>query len=175
MKYVMSFTFLLMACSAVNSEAATVPCSKLHEASTMTIERCPSPFLEGLVEGQWVGLVLDYVGGAYGTIDSAAVYSVGNGGGATKTFFLGTIKGEDNFGNSGDLIVRFVAGKLWVINPLHYSASEGHGGFTHALVRQYGFYGPSLTVEKRAIIAVSYLKNYYSLSNEAIAAALQRQ
>jgi hypothetical protein len=68
--------------------------------------------------------------------------------------------------------VRFVNGKLWVINPLHYSVSEGHGGFTHALVRQYGLYGPSLTVEKRVVIAVRYLKSYYDLSNEAIAAAL---
>jgi hypothetical protein len=144
----------------------------------MTIERCPSPFLEGIVDGQWVGLVLHYTGGNNG-VDGAAGYSVGNSAGEAKTFYLGTIKVEDSFGWTGDMEVRFVNGKLWVINPDHDYNHQSHTGFAKALVRQYGFYGPELVVEKRALLPMPSrpLFSGGSLypSNATISAALQRQ
>jgi len=53
-------------------------------------------------DGQWIGLVLHYSGGNNG-IDKVMGFSVGTGGGAPMTFFLGTISYKDAFGWTGDM------------------------------------------------------------------------
>jgi hypothetical protein len=175
MRYIPTLLLSLCVFSPLATRAeTTVPCSKVHEASTMTVERCPSPFLEGIVDGQWIGLVLHYTGGNNG-VDGAAVYTVGNSAGAVKTFLLGEIKVEDNFGWTGDMEVRFVDGKLWVINPDHDYNHQSHLGFAQVLVRQYGFYGPQLVVEKRAFVPMPGSGKGFYPSNAAISAALQKQ
>jgi hypothetical protein len=174
MKYLIGFVLLFTACTTVSSQAATVPCSKLHLGGQGT-PSCPRPFMEGIVDGQWLGLVIDYTGGNNG-MDKVMTFSIGQGGMVPKTFYLGTITVEDNFGWSGDMEVRFVNGKLWVINPDHDYSHQSHFGFAQVLVRQYGFYGRQLIVEKRAFVPMPYgSKNGFYPSNATISAALQRQ
>jgi hypothetical protein len=174
MKYLIGFILLLAASTMANSQAATVPCSKLHLGGQGT-PSCPRPFIEGIVDGQWVGLVINYTGGNNG-IDKVRAFSIGLGANGDMTFDLGTITVEDYGGWSGDMEVRLVNGKLWVINPAHDYYHQSHFGFAKALVRQYGFYGRELIVEKRAFVPMpdNSGKGIYP-SNAAILAALQRQ
>jgi len=131
--------------------------------------------MEGIVDGQWVGLVINYTGGNNG-IDKVRAFSIGLGANGDMTFDLGTIAVEDYGGWSGDMEVRFVNGKLWVINPDHDYSHQSHFGFARVLVRQYGFYGRELIVEKRAFVPMHWNspKNGFYPSNATISAALQR-
>jgi hypothetical protein len=176
-KYLIGFTLLLIACTAAASQAATVPCSKLHLGGQGT-PTCPRPFMEGTVDGQWLGLVIDYTGGNNG-IDKVRAFSIGLGANGDMTFDLGTIAVEDSYGWTGDMEVRFVNGKLWVINPVHDYYHQSHFDFAKALVRQYGFYGRELIVEKRVLVPmpsrpVFQAGGSFYPSNATILAALQR-
>jgi hypothetical protein len=174
-KYVPSLLLSLCALAPLVTLADTVPCSKVHRPGGEVADRCPSPFMQGIVDGQWIGLVLHFTGGNNG-VDGVAAYSVGGSANGVETFYLGTIKAEDNFGWTGDIEVRFVNGKLWVINPDHDYYHQSHLGFAQVLVRQYGFYGPQLEVEKRAFVPMPYgsSRGFYP-SNATISAALQKQ
>jgi hypothetical protein len=44
--------------------------------------------------------------------------------------------------------LRFVKGKLWVINPDHDYYHQSHLDFAQVLVRPYGFYGRDLTCKR---------------------------
>ena len=67
-----------MACSTATLQGAIIPCSKLHEGTFEPMSSCQSPFMEGIVDGRWIGLVLHYTGGN-NRIDKAMVFSVGTG------------------------------------------------------------------------------------------------
>jgi hypothetical protein len=130
--------------------------------------------MEGIVDGQWIGLVLHYTGGNNG-IDKAIVFSVGRGGMTTMTFYLGTISYKDAFGWTGDMDFRFVNGKLWAIYPDRDYYHQAHFGFTRVNVEQYGLYGREFEVEKRATMPMPGPSKGNYPSNATISAALDRQ
>lgn len=138
-----------------------VPCAVFGEG-----DRCANPFLQGVVDGQWVGLVIYFSGGNGGATEIAVVTS-GRGGNGQLTKALGTIKG---IGVSGGmppdgLEPVFHGGKLWVYNYVHLPG-QGHFDITNEAVQQYGFRDKAFVRESRAIVPLNS-------SDDAIAAALK--
>jgi hypothetical protein len=173
LKYI-GLVFALLASSLQNAQAATVPCAQLHLGGSSHTPTCPNPFVQGVVDGQWIGLLVHYTGGNDG-IDKITAFSIGEGAMAPTTFNLGTITTDDAYGFPGDMEARIVHGKLWIITPNRDANHQSHFGFTSVLVRQYGFYGRNLEIQKRAIVPMpGNVKGMYP-SSAAISAALQRE
>ena len=136
---------------AATSPTHTVPCAVFGLGAAAT---CDSPFIEGVVDGQWIGLVMDY-SGTNGFASKMWAYAVGAGNGpATES--LGTIEALTAGGSMpGDrLWPTFRHGKMYVVNAI-YLAGQAHCCNTKVVVRRYGFHDRKLTVEAQATVASS--------------------
>lgn len=122
---------------------AGVPCSVFGSTSS-----CPNPIVEGVVDGQWVGLIYHF-DGTNGGPDGIGVVTVGVGGNGYLTTVLQAIKAEGQYGDR--MQAEFVGGKLWVKNAV-YLPGEAHCCYSHIAVRQFGFHGRRLQVEKMASV-----------------------
>jgi hypothetical protein len=133
--------------------ASEVPCYEYPPpfAGEAPMNSCPNPFMQGIVDDQWIGVLIHWTGGNNGA-DSLVAFTVGHDRGAILTRLLGTIDAKDNYGWRGELEARFVHGKLWVINSFHTSGQDCHMCYTHLLVRAYGFYERNLHQQNSVII-----------------------
>lgn len=130
----------LALCTGV-AAAGDVPCNVFAQGN------CPSPIVEGVVDGQWVAVIYHY-NGTNGGPTSIGVVTVGAGGNGYLTTDLPTIQPADD----GDRMdAQFVGGKLWVRNSI-YLPNEAHCCNTHVIVRQYGFHQKRLRVERTATV-----------------------
>ena len=125
--------------------AGTVPCAVFAHGS------CASPFTEGVVDGQWIGVLLRFTG-SNGGADSIDVVSVGFGGNGLKTLFLGQIKPEGQYGDR--MWARIAGGKLYVFNAV-YLPGEAHCCYTHDAVQRYGFHDRKLERESVATVPLN--------------------
>ena len=142
MKRTTVLVLLALALSTGNVLAADVPCNVFAHGN------CPSPIVQGVVDGQWVALIYHY-DGTNGGPTSIAVVTVGAGGNGYLTTNLQAIEPADG----GDRMdAQFVGGKLWVRNAI-YLPSEAHCCYTHVMVRQFGFHAKYLQVERTATVA----------------------
>lgn len=128
--------------SAARASSNTVPCNVLGQGD------CANPFLEGVVDGQWLGLIFQF-GGGNGGATAADVESIGYGGNGWKTVSLGEIKAEGEYGDR--MFAKFVHAKLYVFNAV-YLPGEAHCCFTHYAVRRYGFHDRQLMMERLATV-----------------------
>jgi hypothetical protein len=132
--------------------ASTVPCVPV--GSSANVHVCQSPIIQGVINGQWIGLVT--VGGGTAETTSAYAFTATIAWGFPYDFFLGKIDAiatadAANYPNAGGpdgLRFRFTHGKLWAVNKI------SHTQWTRFVVRQLGLQwgsnGPSLIVEKTA-------------------------
>jgi hypothetical protein len=135
---------LVLALFTAPASAENVPCSVFSSGN------CPNPIVEGVVDGQWIALIYHY-DGTNGGPTSIGVVTVGAGGNGYLTTDLQTIAPADD----GDRMdAQFVGGKLWVKNAI-YLPGEPHCCYTHAMVRQFGFHGKRLRVERMATVAAA--------------------
>jgi hypothetical protein len=135
---------LVLALCTAQASAENVPCAVFSSGN------CPNPIVQGVVDGQWIALTYHY-DGTNGGPTSIGVVTVGAGGNGYLTTDLQTIAPADD----GDRMdAQFVGGKLWVKNAI-YLPGEPHCCYTHAMVRQFGFYGKRLRVERRATVAAA--------------------
>lgn len=131
----------LALCTSAAS-AANVPCAVFAQGN------CPSPIVQGIVDGQWIALIYHY-DGTNGGPTSIGVVTVGAGGNGYLTTTLQTIQPADG----GDRMdAQFANGKLWVRNAI-YLPGEAHCCYTHVVVRQFGFHDKRLRVERTAQVA----------------------
>lgn len=140
-------TLVLLAVTFFGSGAvvsASVPCNVFGNSSAP----CPNPIVQGVVDGQWVGLIYHF-DGTNGGPDSITVVSVGVGGNGYSTAELQVIKPEGQYGDRME--AQFVGGKLWVKNAI-YLPGEAHCCYTHTAVRQFGFHAKRLQVEEMASV-----------------------
>lgn len=150
----------LLALTLLGSSAAAfagVPCSIFGGASD-----CPNPIMEGVVDGQWVGLIYHY-DGTNGGPDSIGVVAIGFGGNGYATTVLQAIKPEGQYGDR--MQTEFVGGKLWVKNAI-YLPGEAHCCYSHIAVRQFGFHNRRLQMEEIASVPTN-------ASHQQIRAALR--
>jgi hypothetical protein len=123
--------------------SASVPCTVFGNLSG-----CPNPIVQGVVDGQWVGLIYHF-DGTNGGPDSISVVVVGVGGNGYSAATLQVIRPESQYGDR--MTAQFVDGKLWVENAL-YLPGEAHCCYTHTAVRQFGFHAKRLQVELAATV-----------------------
>lgn len=129
-----------------------VPCGVLLKSSAA---KCASPFIDGVVDGQWVGLVMHFSGGNGGA-NRIFVVTVGPGGNGELTIALPDIKPE---GPDGDRMgAWFARGKLYVTNAV-YLPGEAHCCYTNVTVRQFGFHGQSVGLERTATVPSNATKD----------------
>jgi hypothetical protein len=122
-------TSVLLALALLNSGAvvsASVPCAVFGNSSG-----CPNPIVQGVVDGQWVGLIYHF-DGTNGGPNTIGVVVVGGGGNGYSTTALQVIEPEGQYGDRMD--AHFVDGKLWVENA------------------EFGFHGKRLAVEETASV-----------------------
>lgn len=110
---------------------------------------CASPFIEGVVDHQWVGLVVRFSGGNGGA-DELDPVTVARGGNGLLTVTLPPIKPEGQYGDR--MGAWFDNDKLFVSNAI-YLPGEAHCCFTHITVREYGFTPKGLSIERTASVA----------------------
>ncbi len=111
-----------------------------------------SAFREGVVDGQWVGLVLD-LSGTNGGASRAIVYMVVIGGNGLKTVEL--TKSLMAEGPSGDrMSALFAKGKLYVTNDI-YLPGEPHCCPTHETIQRFGIHDGRLVREGFGTIPVT--------------------
>jgi hypothetical protein len=133
---------LALALCVSPASAANVPCNVFAKG------QCPSPIVQGVVDGQWIALIYRYDGTNGGPV-GIGVVTVGAGGNGYLTTTLQTIAPADG----GDRMdAQFAAGKLWVRNAI-YLPGEPHCCYTHVIVRQLGFSEKRLHVERTATVA----------------------
>jgi hypothetical protein len=99
-------------------------------------------FVEGVVQGQWVGLVLIY-SGTNGFASYAHVFAVGDGGNGPLTTNLGIITAMGASKNSIEpdrLDAHFANDRLYTINPI-YLPGQAHCCPTKFIVQRFGFHG----------------------------------
>lgn len=135
-----------------------VPCVPVA-SSTTGPTLCPSPIIQGVIKGQWIGLVT--VGGGTAGTESAYAFMATIAGGFPYDFYLGKINAiatsdATNYSNAGGpdgLTFRFTHGKLWAVNKI------SHTQWTRFVVREFNLrwgpvggspYAPELVVEKTA-------------------------
>lgn len=112
-----------------------------------------SAFEQGIVDGHWVGVVLDYSGGNGGAFD-AIVYTMRVGGNGLLLHSAGKIKA---IGDSADRLgVLFANNKLYVLNAI-YLPGEAHCCYTHDAVQRFGFEGDDLVAQGQGTIDISRL------------------
>jgi hypothetical protein len=119
--------------------------------------------MQGIVDGQWVGVVLDFGGGNQG-INKATVISVGAGANGYKTYYLGVLQYRDAFGWTGDIEMRFVHGKLWMLHPDRAYNEPAHFGFRRIEVDEYGLYGSNLERQRTGLVPMPNSKGFYPSS-----------
>ena len=142
MKRTAVLVLLALGLCTVAPAAANVPCNIFAKGE------CPSPIVQGVVDGQWIALIYHYNGTNGGPV-GIGVVTVGAGGNGYLTTTLPTIAPADD----GDRMdAQFVNGKLWVRNSI-YLPGEAHCCNTHVIVRQFGFSGKRLRVERTATVA----------------------
>jgi hypothetical protein len=125
---------------------SSVPCAVYGAPKVAT---CFSPFQQGVVDGQWIGIIAHY-NGTNGGADSMRIVSIGAGGNGEETIPVGVFAPS---GTGGDRMVAvFTGGKLWLKNAV-YLNGEAHCCFTHVAVRQYGFHGGKLQQEREVTVA----------------------
>src|ERR1700677_4078221 len=73
--------------------SANVPCTVFGNSSG-----CPNPIVQGVVDGQWVGLIYHF-DGTNGGPDSISVVAIGVGGNGYSTAALQVIKPESQYGD----------------------------------------------------------------------------
>jgi hypothetical protein len=159
------FTGICAGRAPKNDPNASVPCGVYGSAYT---KRCPNPFEEGIVDGQWVGIVAINSGGNGGAT-SLLVFSTGIGGNGAITKALGKITGlsvSDGMPPDG-LEAIFHRGKLWVYNYVHLPG-QGHFDLTNEAVQQYGFDAGAFNRERSAIVPIN-------ASDATISSALERR
>ena len=122
---------------------ATVPC----EAFAQGI-KCANPILEGIVDHQWIGLILHF-DGTNGGPDAIHIVAIGVGGNGLETIALPPIKPDGEYGDRMD--ASFRDGKLFVSNAI-YLPGEAHCCFTHRTYRRFGFHNDKLLVEREATV-----------------------
>ncbi len=105
----------------------------------------PSPVVQGTVDGQSITVVMINSGGNGGAT-SAHVYWAGQGGNGPQTVDLGTIHAVSEYQNAypDGLQIIFHGGKLLAMNKMAHDLGEDF------VVRQIGFHGGKLVVEKVA-------------------------
>jgi hypothetical protein len=123
--------------------SASVPCGVFGNSSG-----CPNPVVQGVVDGQWVGLIYHF-DGTNGGPNTIGVVVVGVGGNGYSTTALQVIEPEGQYGDRME--AQFVDGKLWVKNAV-YLPGEAHCCYTRIAVRQFGFHGKRLQVEEMASV-----------------------
>jgi hypothetical protein len=121
-------------------------------------------FREGVVDGKWVGVVLNYTG-TNGFAADATAFSVGPGGNGPQLMRAGTIKA---LGADGDrLDFYFINDKLYSVNDI-YGPGVPHCCPTQAGVARYGFHREKLVREGSATVrnpAQKYNKSDESAMN----------
>jgi hypothetical protein len=99
-------------------------------------------FVEGVVQGRWVGLVMIY-SGTNGFASYAHVFAVGDGGNGPLTTNLGIITAMGASKNSIEpdrLDAHFANDRLYTINPI-YLPGQAHCCPTNFMVQRFGFHG----------------------------------
>lgn len=127
------------------SHAATVPCSVMMPDAT---DGCGKPFVDGVVDHQWVGIIIHF-SGSNGGADELFPFTIGRGGNGLLTITLPAIKPEGQYGDRMD--AWFANGKLYVLNSV-YLPGEAHCCNSHVTVRQFGFAGKALVRERTASV-----------------------
>ena len=113
--------------------------------------KCVNPIAEGVVDGQWVGLISMF-DGTNGGPSEIRVVSIGVGGNGLQTNLLAPIVAVGRYGDRIDAAFR--RGKLVVSNAV-YSTGEAHCCYTRRIVRRFDFHGHKLTVEREATVPAS--------------------
>jgi hypothetical protein len=99
-------------------------------------------FVEGVVQGRWVGLVMIF-SGTNGFASYAHVFAVGDGGNGPLTTNLGIITAMGASKNSIEpdrLDAHFANNRLYTINPI-YLQGQAHCCPTKFIVQRFGFHG----------------------------------
>lgn len=136
---------LLAPVSARADNIPRVPCAVFGEGAN-----CVSPLHQGVVDGQWVGLIYVF-SGSNGGVNRIAVVTVGFGGNGLKTFALPTIEPD---GGYDGMYAEFHHGKLYVFNTV-YLPGEAHCCPTHVAVRRFGFHNKKLAMETLATVDIN--------------------
>jgi hypothetical protein len=110
--------------------------------------RCINPISQGVVDGQWIGLIFRY-NGTNGGPDAIDVVTIGLGGNGMLTMQLPRIKPAGDYGDRMGAVFR--NGKLIVSNAI-YLPGEAHCCFTHMAVRRFGFHDRRLVAERLATV-----------------------
>lgn len=118
----------------------TVPC---HVTMPDATDGCGSPFAQGVVDGQWVGLIFHF-SGSNGGADQLLPITVGRGGNGLLTIAMPAIKPEGTYGDRMD--AWFANSKLYVMNSI-YLPGEAHCCNTQITARRYGFNPKGLHLE----------------------------
>lgn len=145
---VMMIAGALFVLAGAHGRAELVPCGVTMPDAK---DGCGKPFVEGVVDHQWVGLIAHYTGGN-GGVDALYPFTVGRGGNGLRTITLPAIKTEGEYGDR--MYAWFANDKLYVVNAI-YLPGEAHCCFTHNSVRQYGFDERGLVRERTTTVATT--------------------
>jgi hypothetical protein len=141
--------FAAMSCglvlAATSSSHAFVPCGVTLPDDKVG---CAKPFVEGVVDHQWVGIIVHFSGGNGGPNELDPI-TIARGGNGLLTVSLPPIKPEGQYGDR--MWAWFDNDKLYVGNAI-YLPGEAHCCYTHVAVRQYGFMPNGLIVEHTATL-----------------------
>jgi hypothetical protein len=138
------FGVLLMGQPAI-AASSDVPCGVFSSFNGYVRPGpCGNPFSEGVVDGQWIGIVMMFSGGNGGAI-SAHLYGAGHGGNGPLTIDLGHIDAISEYGNAAPdgLQIFFKHGKLIAVNKV------AHNSWDNFVGRQFGFHNSKLVSEKQ--------------------------
>lgn len=150
---------------SVTLAATALLCTTLPAAARCDRSADTSAFVQGGVNGTWVGLVLMF-DGTNGGATSASAYATVPGGNGFLTQPLSKITAVTRPGDAmdGDRMSGFVRnGRLYVTNAV-YGKGEAHCCATHVAVRRYTFVHGRLTQEAAATLATASL---YATGDEA--------
>ncbi len=112
------------------------------EALPSTPTSADGSFVQGVVQGRWVGLVMIY-SGTNGFASYAHVFAVGDGGNGPLTTNLGIITAMGASKNSIEpdrLDAHFANDRLYTVNPI-YLQGQAHCCPTKFIVQRFGFHG----------------------------------
>lgn len=127
---------------------AAVPCDVTMPDAN---DGCGKPFVDGVVDHQWVGIIIHF-SGSNGGADALYPFTVGRGANGLLTINLDPIKPEGQYGDRME--AWFAGGKLYVLNAV-YLPGESHFNNKNVTVRQFGFVGKALVRQRTASVSAS--------------------
>lgn len=136
----LALSVVMVAGAPKQAKAAGVPCRVF---GTTGATNCPNPFMQGVVDYQWIGLVSLYTG-TNADATEIIVFAIGVGGNGYSTIPLMRIDGGED--NGDRMSAHFIDNKLWIISQI-YLPGQAHCCPTQEAVRQFGFHDRKLRVE----------------------------